>query len=720
MNRLRSALVQLGFVLAVAVMLLADPVLLTRSPASAAPSPRAIIVRVLRVSPTTPAASVTPQPLTITLSLVNTIDRPYRVTVEAMRGNPISSQAALDDAIARPQAPDPAQAGNLKAVRPATATLGPLGNTELSYVSTSDTLNDGGLCICQTRVYPLYFTAHAVLDGADTVLGSTQTFVPGFAARPQPVKVSWVWPLLERPHRLLSDTVFIDDELAESVATGGRLDRMMQVVERVGRTVPMTLVVDPDLIDELQVMSTGNYRVLASGGHTVPGTGAADAAAWLARLREVLGFPDMELALTPSADPDVESLMRGHLSWSLRGTGAAQARIGQALRDIVPAHDIAWPAGETLSTNTLAALVQQGVHTVLLNDRSLPGARPASPTPDALAPLHSTAGPVVAAVSSSTLNSYVGQVLAEGGPGETALPLLVSELAVRAVAEPQRSHYVVLAAPRDLDPDPAVAAAAILATAHAPWSVPLPLRAAADGAVRPVGHGSLVPQRHAGLAESTIDTAHYVSGAVPVLSDLIALPADRATLLGPLPTAAQRTASAEWTGDSAGAVAVLREHVKALKTGVHLAVPTTGTYTLGSSESPLPITVANTLPADVQVRLQIDAVGGLPGFSAGNIGVQRIAAGHTVQLRVPVHIERAGRIKVQVALLTSDASQIGRRLQLSVRSTALGEIGKIITIVAGVVLALALLVRVVRRWRKPPAPPPGAQTPLVSHGAELS
>jgi len=80
-------------------------------------------------------------------------------------------------------------------------------------------------------------------------------------------------------------------------------------------------------------------------------------------------------------------------------------------------------------------------------------------------------------------------------------------------------------------------------------------------------------------------------------------------------------------------------------------------------------------------------------------------------------------IKIAVTVRTPDGLKLGRSMQLTVRSTALGTIGVVITIVAGCVLALALLVRFTRRMRgrnhpepkgpdsaSPPAPPDGATT----------
>jgi hypothetical protein len=68
---------------------------------------------------------------------------------------------------------------------------------------------------------------------------------------------------------------------------------------------------------------------------------------------------------------------------------------------------------------------------------------------------------------------------------------------------------------------------------------------------------------------------------------------------------------------------------------------------------------------------------------------------------------------VQAALFTPNNFQLGVAVNLSVHSTALGTIGLIITIVAGAVLVLALLVRLIRRLRNP-APALSTEPPLIA------
>jgi hypothetical protein len=680
------------------------------APAAGAPSvpgpnnAEPVTVRVVDVLPTTPKPSDKPLPLTVTLQLTNTTERALEdLQVQAVRGNPIVTQQALDEAIVNPQPPDPTLAGRFEPTAPVTTSLAPGQTQTVTFASSTDRLQGAGLCICQNRIYPLYFSVlHEDDSGALVPVGAGQTFIPSFGDFvPEPLQVSWVWPLLERPHRLADDTVFLDDDLAASVAPGGRLDRLLEVVERAGKRVPMTLLTDPDLIDELAVMGSGNYRV-RSGDGTRPGTGADAARAWLDRLRTVLDTtPGLELAFTAFADPDVDSLTGNGLDWAQSLDRKAQARVTDELGGRTPLTDIAWPTDGTLQPATLAALVRKGTPTVLVSDSVLPGGSDAQPVPDALAPVQTQSGAALLAVTSSDIQPYAAQVMSRTGPGLAALPLLVSEVALRAVQDGTSARYLVITPPRDLDPDPLVATRALVATAHTIWSQPLPLRAAVR-TVTPVDHGQLVDRPGRQLPAETIDTARYVTNAIPSLTTMFPVATDARNLLGELPAAVQRIESSSWLSDPQQARAIadrLRKRVSRIAEGVHLLTPATGTYTLGSQDSPLPISIENTLDVPVQIRVQLHAVGGLPGFTAGDIGVQRIAAGAKLGLHIPVQVERAGRIKVQVTLTTPDRTVLGDPIVLSVRSTALGTIGKIITIVAGVILALALAVRLARRWR---------------------
>ena len=692
------------------------------APARAVPAANSVTVNVLSVSPASPRLSFTPQPLTIVLQLINTTAVNLgKLTIHADRGDPIQTRSALDSAIASPQVPDPSSSGYVLPTTspPITAALLPAGSTTVTINTTTDIPLDAGLCICANAIYPLYFSVHYTdpATGNDDVIGAAQTYLPVFKDTPQPIQVSWLWPLLERPHRGISDTVFTDDDLAASIS-GGRLDRLLQVAERVGPRFPLTLVVDPELIDELAVMAAGTYQVETVDGHTVAGIGSDAAAEWLARLRAVLtSDPRVSIATTPFADPNVESLQRNGLQWSTSLSQAAQNRVTAALGDHQPRTDLSWPAGEQVTPETLSSLVRQGAHTVVVTDSALSGGSGGTVPQDALAPLQTDAGPATALVTSTPIEHYVEPVVSADGSGLAMLPELVSEIAVDAVAEPSRSHYVVVTPPRYVDPNVANAVAAITSTSSSTWSTPLGVTAATS-AITPVDHGRLSTNFNAPqLPGTTLGAAQYVAMTLPGLASLFASATDADKQLATVPAGIQRSESAAWIDDPSGSVAIasrVQDKVSGLAGGVHLVVPTTGTYTLGSADSPLPITIDNTLDVEVEVRVRVSTVGNLPGFTADDVGIQKISPLGKLPLHIPVHVVRAGRIRVEVQLMTPDFVRIGSPLDLSVRSTALGEIGKIITFLAAGVLAVALLVRVIRRLRRrrQPSEPAAAPRPM--------
>ena len=319
-----------------------------------------VTVTILGVTPTTPLPSNTPAPLTVRLQLTNTTDQTLTdVQVTGDRGDPINSEQGLDAAIAKPVPGDPNLVSPINPLhgKPVQTSIAAKGTVTVDFVTTTSVRvgADTGICLCHSAIYPLYFQAHNLdAAGNDTVVGAAQTYIPAFGlGRPAPVRVSWVWPIIDRPHRLLGDTTFLDDDLATSVSVG-RLDRVLQVLEDVGGAVPMTVVIDPELIDELAVMSTGKYTVQSRSASgkivNIPGIGQAAAAAWLARLRAALAArPDLDVQATPFADPNVDALAQNSLSWSVDLPAAGQARVRAALGGRVLNTTFSWPVSESLS-----------------------------------------------------------------------------------------------------------------------------------------------------------------------------------------------------------------------------------------------------------------------------------------------------------------------------------------------------------------------------------
>src|SRR5690606_7454093 len=120
--------------------------------------------------------------------------------------------------------------------------------------------------------------------------------------------LTYLWPLMSKPRmtaRMESDEeqtpVFRDDTLAKELAPGGRLQQLVKL----GEDLPITWVVDPDLLATVNAM-TEPYRVRKKGGGTRAGKGQAYAKQWLMDLQGAV--KGEEIAALPFGDPDVASL----------------------------------------------------------------------------------------------------------------------------------------------------------------------------------------------------------------------------------------------------------------------------------------------------------------------------------------------------------------------------------------------------------------------------
>jgi Family of unknown function (DUF6049) len=674
-----------------------------------APSANAVTVRILDLTPTTPAYSPTAKPLTIRLSLNNTTDSTLQqLSLNVERDVPVTDASQLDGLLHKPAPVNPDSTTDLHRLT-IDGTLSPHATRTVTYVSSTSSQSDqsvSDICLCYDGIYPVNITVLAAENADDypTAVGFGQTYLPSFQDTPAAAQVSWLWPLVDRPHRLTSDTDFLDDDLAASVRPGGRLFRALQVVTAVSRQkARMTLVIDPDVIDELVVMTRG-YTVPGVAGKRVPGTGRAAATAWLAQLKAAL--PNEDVTLTPYADPDVEALAQAGTPWLATAFTPAQR---QRVESVVggAAADVAWPPTGTVSEPGLAAILRTGASTVVTSDASFTAGANADPRLDAVAavPNQLAAAGARAIVTDASLQRLVGLVLTRDASGAGRLPELVSSVAVRVAQNhadgAASGPYLALAPDRYLDVDPTLAARAVLETSKTTWSRPMPVRQASQSiaaldrgqlANHPIGI-RLPAAQQAAAARATA----FEAGFVPALTS-----AGADTLFRGLPAGIQRMQSAGWAKAPAAATQAasdLNAMVQRWDNSVYIAQPGNSTYTLASSSSPLFVTVVNTLDVDVRVKVALTTANGVIGFHADDIGTQTIPAGQRAPLRVPVHVQRPGRFTLAATLATPAGQRLGRPVILGIRSTALGTIGIVITAAAGGVLVLALAIRVIRRHR---------------------
>ena len=697
MKRLRSAFAGLLVTVGAAALLpVAGPPALLAPAAAAVKDP--VTVTLTGMSPRTPDALKLTQKVVFTATIANNTDSDYSdFSVGLERGDPITDEATLDNAVSNPPPTNNLTSSNdvdQKRALPAHSSV------TVRYETNPDADH---MCLCATSVYPyaLVVQGQSPSDGSWDEIGRTQVMVPAFQSAPEPVRVSWLWPLIDRPHRSLSDTVFDDDDLAASVS-GGRLDRALQVAERTAGKARMSLLVDPELLDSLAIMARPEGYTYRKGAQVVPGTGSVAARNWLARLKALVGKQD--ISLTAYADPDVNAVTRGGLRFSSALDPQVQSRISDAVGSL--ASYLSWPDGGALTSKAVDAVVADGASTVVLGDAALgqqDNSQNISQTrPDALSPLASANGSTQALVLDSRLEQTVGKLLRLGSLPAQGQQVLLSQLAMPAVQSPGRSHYVVLAPDRYVDTNPDVAVDTILASVGASWSSSIDVPTALT-TVHPVDRGSLQTSAESEASEVSADQIArltQIGQQVGSLRDALQSNA-AAALLGGFNAGIQRAESSAWRHDRNAGTALTDELDNGIGTrlnSVSLVKPAEGTYGLSSSNSPIVVTVENRLSQPVTVRVWLTGAAGVIGFRADPV-METIPANGRKTLQIATHSERLGQFKAVANLTTPDGQQLGTPIQLNLRATALGGITRTITIVAAAILVLALIRRLIRRFR---------------------
>jgi hypothetical protein len=325
--------------------------------------------------------------------------------------------------------------------------------------------------------------------------------------------------------------------------------------------------------------------------------------------------------------------------------------------------------------------------------------------------LPTAAGEIRTLVADSRLTDVVASATPGSDAGRLAEQRYLAELGALtgqlAARDPAGQQTVLVAPPRRVDPDPAAVTAMMADTATQPWLAPAPVLSLADGPRSDLGE---LADGEAGLPA---DGVAEIAATAQVRDDFAAAVAgDPATVLAGYDAAISRAASAQWRDDPEGFTASaedLRRTVAELREAVTLVSPVNGTYTLGSSDSPLVLTLQNDLPFAVQVRLDLRARGNV-GLSTDDVGVTTLEPSSLTPLQVPAHVRQSGGFAVTARLTTPGGGPLGDAVQMQVRSTAYGSITLGITIGAAALLGLLFLRRAVRfvlkRRRGEPADDP--------------
>ncbi|MEV7802096.1 hypothetical protein AB0O28_04010 [Microbispora sp. NPDC088329] len=563
------------------------------------------------------------------------------------------------------------------------------------------------------------------------------------------VKLAVALPIVDRPHRA-DDATFMDDDLSESLASG-RLASLLQTAQDTGDGV--TWFVDPALLDDVRVLSSGTRDVRGTRKNADPAAGQ-----WLNGLRSAL--TDKTVVATPYADPDVAALVHHGLDKQAaasvqRGAALASELLGREIRGTT-----AWPAGGKIDRDAVDELAMSGVKSVLLSGDALPPRAagqdtaqdatqsgqpvplPAQATPDGAARLDTVAeAPLTALLTDPTLSKVLGGNVSAPGAAMLARQRFLAETAMIAFEQQAQqtgqtgqtgqgetataAARTVIAAPDShlWTPDPAFVSSLLQAAAGAPW-----LRMTSLESVKPgrtgVPRGDLTyteRDRQAELSRSYLTTVRKLARK----ADAVATVTEEHTDV--FHTAILRLTSASWRGDGKRAGSFAGQVQKAIDDRIdHVSVLDTPRAVAGSNGQ-VPVSVANNLDKDIQIkvrvtsasksRLAIDADGGVYVTPT-----TRILAGRSQLVNVPVIVRNeGGEASISVQLLTDGDEKYGKAVRVVVRATGYTGIALVIVGAAVVIMLAAVVMRILRRRSRkafpfdgpedeegPPAGRPGA------------
>ncbi|MER7731066.1 DUF6049 family protein [Streptomyces erythrochromogenes] len=683
------------------VLLAGTPVLaaLVYAPAPEAEAVQASSVDVQLVS-MAPSAPVKGDTLTIEGTVVNTGSETITNAHVGLRvGSALTDRSSIDETADRNgfrAGADPGEIDSAYAVKIASLPSKVTQNFTLTVPVNKLELDKDG-------VYPLGVSLSGATESrpSEQVLGIKRTFLPwqpeAAAKRSQ---LTYVWPLISAT-RVTAETgsdelqtpVFLDDSLAEELKPGGRLEQMVTL----GKDLPVTWVIDPDLLYTVDAMTKG-YRVRGANGKSVQGKNKAVAEQWLSSLEAAV--QGKKVVALPFADPDLASLahhgkdVSGTLGQLRPATDKAKNAVQTVLH--VPAStDFSWPVNGAIDPSIVNVATSAGAHNVLTRSDSLVESGALGYTPSAARPIGAGTTAVVADAELST--AFEGDML-NAGPATLAVQrFLAHSLALNLQKTDEQRSFVV--APQRM---PSVSQARSMATAirglqGGRWTQPADLEAAAaakpdPGAATQVPGAGQYPEdlRKQELPVSAFEKIRTTQNTLDHFKVILAAP-DRVEI--PFGNTINREMSTSWRGRPDEA-RLYRDQVQEYLMGLteKVKVVPKSDATLSGHSATIPVSVQNSLVQDVHdlvLRVKSANPSRLMFGESGQAEQQVTVQGdHTQTVKFPANATASGPVEVTAQLFTKDGIPYGKERRFTVEATEITP--TVMLVIAGGVLLLVL------------------------------
>jgi hypothetical protein len=512
------------------------------------------------------------------------------------------------------------------------------------------------------------------------VLGIQRTFLPWQPDETDPkTKTTFLWPLVSTVH-MTAETgsneqqtpVFLNDDLAEEISPGGRLEEMLSLA----KDLDVTWVIDPDLLASVDAM-TRSYKIRTGNG-TTTGTHQAVAKQWLAELQDAVA--GQEVVALPFADPDLASVahngtrVTGSLSHLKEATDVAATTVKTVLH-VTPRTDFTWPVEGAVDPSIIKVATSAGADKVIARSDSLQETGGLPYTPSAARPI---GGGTTAVVADARLSTVFQGDLTRASAGILAVQrFLAQSLTLNAQSDRQRS--IVVAPQRMPTTRQAQAMAEALTDLQGGnWSETQTLTSAAKAKPDP-GATTKVPPTSAypsSLRKQELPRSAFeqIGATQDKLDNFKVILSDQSRVVTPFGRAMNREMSSSWRGRAAAAESFrtgVEAHLSELNDQVKL-IDKSDTKLSGRSAT-IPVTVQNNLVQGVQhltlrltstspTRLQI-------GGDAFDQQAVTVSGGHSQTVKFTTSAKANGQATVIAQLYTEDGQKYGAPVRFEVKVT---------------------------------------------------
>ncbi|MFD0024957.1 DUF6049 family protein [Streptomyces sp. NPDC058382] len=648
----------------------------------------------------TPSAPVKGDTVTISGTLTNKSKETVSAAQVDLRVGPrLFSRTSIDTAGRRtgylPGA-DPYPVGGKYTVKIAKLASGISQDFTLSVPVSKLGLGDDG--VYQLGVSLSGQTPHAQYD---QVLGIQRTFLPWQSEdRDSKPRVSYAWPLIAAAH-LTAETgsdsqqtpVFADDDLAAEIAPGGRLEQMVSL----GRQLPVTWVIDPDLLASVDAM-TKDYRV-KSGDTTIAGTNQNVAKQWLTSLEAAVS--EGKVVALPFGDPDLASIahrgknVSGTLSHLQNASEVAVTTV-QTILHLKPSTDFAWPVDGAIDPSVVDVATSAGAHNVIARSDSLQETGGLAYTPSAARPI---GGGTNAVVSDERLSTAFQGNMTKTGDSTLAVQKFLALTLSLAEQDTDKDRSVVVVPQRM----PSVAQAQSMARAlHAlddgRWTQSQGLVQAAEAkpdakATTEVPRASQYPKK---LRSQELPTQAFqdIKSTQASLNNFQVILTQPERVVTPFGNAVNRSMSTSWRGKPLEAQQYrdsVRMYLQGLVNEVQLI--SKSDVTLSGRSATIPVTVQNRLLQDVDhlvLRLRSENATRLKLNDGGAVAEQpiQIAGGHSQSVKFDAAANINGQVQMTAQLYTEDGTPYGAEMNFTAKVSEITP--TVLLVIAGGLLLLVL------------------------------